>query len=844
MILAVLGIIGLEGAPLALAILATAAVAGFVAAWSPRLVRRFRHRPEKSGDLVLERILAEAAQLNSIRRLPEMQQRITTAVADIFGFELVALYVWSDATEAFEPRAFHGHDDGSQASLCDRQMGRDEIDAMRATARDEGRCADPAENAEGNGATAFVCTENGCVYGLLESAGGETQGYLIAESPRGPETGSPDFLRYLQHLLQHAAAAIESLEVYDRLALNNAELSLASEKLASLADMKANFVANVSHELRTPLTSISAYTELLQQNLGTLPAESLDEFLKIIHGESVKLTGVINDILDLSEMENGRPARHRTETDLVSLVRRLEEGWRSRAAEGRLTLEVDTPAEAIRMQVDPVLVQQLLTHLLANALKFTEPGGRITVRLAETGTAVRLMVEDTGIGIPEEKLGAIFDKFYQVDGSATREHNGQGVGLAICHDIVTHHDGRIWAENLEPHGTRFHVLLPRRAAVVQPNPDLPVPGAPFEPGEFMQRMLHWVSASMAVQTVALMEPDASEESLQIRAAIGLPDSVVQSARIRPGQGFAGYVWDHGETLLISDVTRDERFPRAVNEPRYSTSSLLVVPLLEGGVVRGVLSVNNRVDRLPLDDDDRIFLESLAPRITELLARHATWEADTRAFHGLSEALRATTAVGHLSQESLLQVCQEICLATARQSGLEDEDLGHLAFALRYYDVGMGCVPPQLLDKPEPLSDEEQKFVQQHVTEGLEVLEPLRPATTARRLILHHHENHDGSGYPAGLAGEAIPSGARLLRLADSLAALLSPRPWRKAWSLDAALGELRSGAGSLYCPRLAEIFVAEAARRSERISALQERGTEDRDLSRPPLDRRGMIVPV
>ena len=835
---------GLGGLSLALAIVATAAVAGLVAAWSPRLVRRLHRHATVSPDHILERILDETTRLSVIRRLPELQQRITDAVVEIFGLPRVVLYIWSDATQIFEPRAFAGYDEAAQAALRGRHFGHEEIVALRAASSTDAECLVADMDTGSPGVSAFVCTTGSRIIGLLETAGGETRAYLMAEIDGTAPADLPRLIHQLQRLLQQAAAALESVEVCERLACNNAELSLASERLASLADMKANFVANVSHELRTPLTSISAYTELLQQNLRTLPSESLDEFLKIIHGESVKLTGVINDILDLSKMENGRPSRHRAETDMVALVRRLEEGWKSRAAEHQLTLEVNTPDEPIRMLVDPVLIQQLITHLLANATKFNAPSGRIIVTLAEMGTAVRLTVQDTGVGIPEDKLGAIFEKFYQVDGSATRAHNGQGIGLAICHDIVTHHDGRIWAENVEPRGARFHVLLPRRPAVVLPNVDMPAPGLPFEPGEFLQRLLHWVSASLGVQTVALMEPDASGNNLHIRAAIGLPDSVVQGVRVRPGQGYSGHVWVRGETLLITDVTRDQRFQQAISEPRYSTPSLLVVPLMDDTGSRGVISVNNRVDGRPLDDDDRLFLENLAPRILDLLDRYGKWQATTRVFHSLRNALRATTTVGHLQQESLLEVCQEICLATARREDLTGDEQGDLAFALRYYDVGMGCVPPQLLDKPEPLKSEEQQLVRQHVAASLEVLEPLNLSTSVRRLILHHHENHDGTGYPVGLAGNAIPRGARLLRLADSLAALLSPRPWRKAWTLDAALDELRAGAGTCYCPRLTEVFVTVAARRAERIANLQERGAEDRALTRPALDRKGMIVTV
>ncbi len=219
---------------------------------------------------------------------------------------------------------------------------------------------------------------------------------------------------------------------------------------------------------------------------------------------------------------------------------------------------------------------------MGNAFKFTPEGGtRDRCRLQEEGTAVRITVEDSGIGIPEDKLDEIFDSFYQVDGSSTRRHNGQGVGLAICRDIVVHHDGRIWAENVAPRGTRFHVLLPRRPVVLQPGDPQKLTGLPFEAGEFMQRLMHWVSESLGVQLATLMVPDQDGEFLTIRAAIGLPEAVVQSARLQAAPASPARCGRPGETLLIDDVTRSRGCGSARRTSlRYSTPSLLCVPLLE------------------------------------------------------------------------------------------------------------------------------------------------------------------------------------------------------------------------------------------------------------------------
>ena len=802
----------------------------------------------------LERILAVSTILNTTRNLQELHTRIVDAVQEIGGFDVAVLHLWSDDTKAFEVRAFAGIPEAEKASLIGNQVSRQEFQELCHVRYRYSNCYlvhpgyDDGNDSRAdlsyspaNGAGDCPWRDGDVLVAPLISSGGEELGYLALENPvAGLVPGIVD-IRQLEFLVRQATSAIESAEVYESLARNNAELQLAWEKLNSLNDMKNNFVANVSHELRTPLTSISAYTELLQQNMGSMTEDVRSEFLKVIHTESLRLTEIINDILELGKMEKGPRQENPGEVDMVTLVQRLEESWKSRALDLNIKLVVETSSSSLLISADGILLQQMLGHLLSNAFKFTGSGGRVTMRVQETGTAVRLVVEDTGIGIPEGQLDEIFDRFYQVDGSATREHNGQGVGLAICQDIVNHHDGRIWAENVEPSGARFTVLLPRRAMVLQPvDPDA-VSGSPFQPGEFMQRVMHWVSESLGITTATLMMPDKDEEYLTIRAAIGLAETVVQSARVRRGSGIAGLVWENGETLLIKDVTEDERYGRDLSEPRYSTSSLLSVPLLQGDRCLGVLSVNNRVDGKPLDDDDRLLLESMAPRLTALLQRYRVWQDDSRHFSEIRETLRAITSVGNLRHESILETCQEICLSSARTIMMPEDDLQHLAFALQFYDVGLGLIPFQVLNKPGPLDPDEKRIVQRHVEKGLEILEPLEPDPRVRQIILHHHENVDGSGYPVGLAGEAIPLGSRLLRLTDNLAALLSPRPWRRAFTLDEAVAEIRRGTGTEFCPRMTEIFLQETEARRERILRQQGRGIDQWAFKRPVLDPAQMI---
>jgi signal transduction histidine kinase len=806
----------------------------WAAAKKRRAHLRHRVRTMRSRYRTLESILSVSARINATRDLRELRDKVAAAVVEAIGFGGVVLYTWSETTRVFQAVSFAGLAPREQASLAGHQISQEDFDALTSAASRTSNCYligadpessvadktdhDPDDAARGGGRSWGHGMQ--LIAPLIDQSGANI-GFLRLERPAAGCIPSLVEIHQLEFLLKQSATAMESARVYDNLARRNADLAHVSDRMNSLTDMKNNFVANVSHELRTPLTSIAAYTELLQKNLTTLSPQSLEEFLQVIHNESVKLSDIITDILELSQMEKGRPGMNQVATDLAGMVRHLGGSWKTRAKERDTEFQTDLGSAEIVLPLDPMLMQQMLTHLVGNAFKFTPAGGRVIVSVREEVTAVRITVEDNGIGIPPDKLDEIFDSFYQVDGSSTRRHNGQGVGLAICRDIVVHHDGRIWAENVAPRGTRFHVLLPRRPVVLQPGDPQKLTGLPFEAGEFMQRLMHWVSESLGVQLATLMVPDQDGEFLTIRAAIGLPEAVVQSARLRRGAGFAGKVWATGETLLIDDLEVEGDADLETNDLRYSTPSLLAVPLLNAGTLVGVITVNNKIDGRPLGDDDRVFLESLVPRITALLTRYEAWQDGARHFEAVRNTLRATTAVGRARHESILAVCQEICLATARSIDLPADDLARLAFCLQFYDVGLDRVSPQIINKPGPLDDAERRFVQEHVGHTLGILEPLLLEAKAKQLILHHHENFDGSGYPAGLAGETIPPGARLVRLADTLASLLSPRPWRDAMSLAEALEAIRRGVGVEFCPRMAPVFLDEAERRRERILALQ-----------------------
>lgn len=806
------------------------------AAAAARQVEVDQHKLRRAGARAqsLERILQVVARLNATRSPHAVLEEIVEAVRESLGFRMVLLRIWSPATQTFEARAFAGISAEGQAHLSGLQVNREQYEKLTqprfrlsqsyfishedeawADATAGGYTADLGQRAEGE------WHEDDMLIVPLQSAEGEVRGYLSVDDPDDRRVPSLEVVRQLELFAAQAVTAIESAELYDRLARNNLELARASEMLKQLNEMKGNFVANVSHELRTPLTSIKAYTETLVHNRHAMPDEVREEFLAVIHQESEKLTTIIDNILDLSRLDGGAGRARREECDLAEIVRQQAEAARTRAAAKEIELRVDVPAGEVRLAVAPAQIAQVVDQLLDNACKFTPAGGAVRLALHDGIAAVELQVEDSGIGVPPDKMDYIFDRFYQVDGSSTREHGGQGVGLAICRDIVEWHEGRIWVENRRPCGCRFRVVLPRRNEVAHHDGLGVTWPALHDPQEFMEKLVHWVGEAVGVRNVSLMLADPAGEHLVVAAAAGLPESVVRSTRLRRGEGIAGKVWASGRSLLVRDIAADERLGKRQNAPQYATPSLLSVPLFEGMDCLGVLNVNNRLDGRPFTDDDRILLEALSPRLSHLLGRMRAYLDHVREFAALREALRTASGVRRARHDGLTAISHEICLATARRLKLPAEDIEHLALALQVFDVGLSRLSEQLLRKAEPLTTGERDLVRQHVRQGLDILAPLQFSPRVRQIILHHHERADGAGYPDGLEGEAIPVGARLLALADCLGAMLQGRPYRAPLPLDTALAEIESLAGSQFCPRLVGPFVAEARLRACRIRRLQ-----------------------
>lgn len=278
--------------------------------------------------------------------------------------------------------------------------------------------------------------------------------------------------RDLERRVNERTAALETSTERLRESEKRLKVILRSERAARVlaeAALQARdeFLSVAAHELKTPLTGLRASAQILARRLqkGAIEAPPwLTQGLRTIDQQSERLTRLLGQLLDISRLDQSKAVFDREETNLSALAEQLVSGFRARSArhEIKLTVEKDLVVEA-----DPVGIEQVLSNLLDNAIKYSPDGGRIEVEVGRAeGGQVRLSVRDHGIGIAPEKRQAIFERFYQAH--AEEHRSGLGLGLYITRQIVTQHDGSINAEFPADGGTRFVVMLAVAATVAAP----------------------------------------------------------------------------------------------------------------------------------------------------------------------------------------------------------------------------------------------------------------------------------------------------------------------------------------------------------------------------------------
>ena len=282
---------------------------------------------------------------------------------------------------------------------------------------------------------------------------GGPMGVIEAVNKTGDAHYTEDDVIILETLAAVTAFAIHTNEL-------QGQVDHAYGEMASLDRLKSDFVAITSHELRTPLGLILGHATFLRELVGTEYHEQLDLIIR----NATRLKEIVDNLASVDNYQSGAARVRQRKVSMGPLVQDVVESFHEEARRKDVELSMRIGAGGLAVEGEAGKIEVALSHLVRNAILFTDSGGHVLVTAEAVPGYVKVTVVDDGVGIPEQDLERIFERFYQVEAHLTRRHGGMGLGLSVAKAMVEMHGGRIWAESIEGGGSRFIFLLPVNAS--------------------------------------------------------------------------------------------------------------------------------------------------------------------------------------------------------------------------------------------------------------------------------------------------------------------------------------------------------------------------------------------
>ncbi len=356
-----------------------------------------------------------------------------------------------------------------------------------------------------------------------------------------------------------------------------------AEKMHEVDEMKSRFFANISHEFRTPLTLIFG------------PAKDISEKTKeqdtkqnagLIKRNASRLYGLVNQLLDLSKLEAGRMTLETTEQNIIPLLKGLVLSFTSLAERKKITLKFNTIEENLDVYVDKDKVEKIINNLLSNAFKFTPEGGNIDFTVEKMINEVEMRIADNGIGISKQRIDKVFDRFYQVDESHTRESEGTGIGLALTKELVELHKGKIKAESKEGEGTTLTVQLPLGKDHLKPE-------------DIVERKVKTETEVTEEETELIPETDNRKEKTDVDVLLDTDKPLLLI--VEDNSDVRKYIISHLESdyRIQEAVDGEDGLEQAMNHIPDLIISDVMMPKMDGFELCNKLKTDERTSHIPI-----------------------------------------------------------------------------------------------------------------------------------------------------------------------------------------------------------------------------------------------------
>ncbi|MDA0243303.1 MAG: GAF domain-containing sensor histidine kinase [Chloroflexi bacterium] len=401
------------------------------------------------GPQRLARMLEISRQLNSTTSVDELLKLIISEAATLIGTESASILLLDPHTRELRFKAISGEMPPQLNNMLVPLEGSiaGKIILTNEPLIVEDVKSNPGWNPQVDSAINFQTS--GILGVPMHDAAGEPVGVLEALNKLDGQKFGEDDVLVLSTLADLAGAAIGKAQLFE-------ELQKAYQKLNELDRLKSDFIALASHELRTPLSVILGYVSFLREEADEETGEHLDQVLKA----AVRLRSLIQDMINLRYVEAGQTNLNLRELDVAELIRHVVHDRDETAVAKQQTVHIHLPPQPLPIRADEEMLELMLSNLYSNAVKFTPEGGRIDIGAAKRGTETWIYVRDSGVGIPQDQLERIFDKFYQVEPHIRRRYEGMGIGLTIVKELAQLHGGRIWAKSEPEKGSEFFIALP------------------------------------------------------------------------------------------------------------------------------------------------------------------------------------------------------------------------------------------------------------------------------------------------------------------------------------------------------------------------------------------------
>jgi len=633
-----------------------------------------------------------------------------------------------------------------------------------------------------------------------------------------------------------------NLTLEKRVAAQTSQLQEHITALEEAARSKKDFIANVTHELRTPLTLIRGWTNfIVEGKLGKVP-EKISDSINKIDLQTLNLTEKINELLKLSQFDAGMSKLVLTRLNLDIYISQIVLSFKGLTENSGIELSYCVDTDIKDIFVDKEKLKDILNNLIRNAYKFTEKGN-IKVSLSKDNGNVVIAVKDTGIGMSDNVLKNIFDRFQQGDSSLTRKYEGTGLGLAIVKYSIEIMHGKISVDSIEKQGTTFEIKLPmdldqrepdavmerrvgdRRASSDDSdknerrhkdrrltdlagidNEDI-IKISKSDKPLFDQSAVKTIQPEKSKGIIVIAEDNQGIQEFLSTALTGYTLLIAPN-----GQAAWQTIQEVMPDLVISDIMMPIMDGYALLEKIRTNKKTANLPTI---IITALTELDDRIKSLQLGADDYLtkpfhHLE-LQARVKNVISLHKLERAKIRSeqleifLTVLASAIESKDPYtgGHV--ERVASYARDI----ARKARMTDSMVKDIYMGTIVHDVGKIGIKDEVLNKPGKLTDEEFEHIKTHSVIGKNLLSKLRIAPIAVNIAYYHQEKWNGSGYPRGLLGEKIPVEARIAAIADFWDAITSDRPYRKAMPLDRAVRVMHKEREEAFDPELLDLFMDE-----------------------------------